>query len=661
MAGHDWIHGPAVNKKTGQVNYFSPSALQLGDMSTEQGCERKYIYAYKEGKKEPETWQQKMGTADHAIVERYLLTGERRFNPRVAKGIHLLPPPGPDLQVEHDMIPRLLDAEGKEISGLHLSPLKVDGIPIVGRIDLMHDRGLNYGSESVEYTHDPEGTIEVLDHKFVGSLRYIKQGHELAKTVQMVVYGKYVFTVVPDVKWVRLSHVYYPTEGTARKSTVRVNKEQIDAFWEEHIVPLVRSIANAAKQPTDLAPANLKACKAFNKLCMHAPYCSAGSQVGLAAHVGQTATSNLLKALKKTPDMALIPGKSLLAHIKQPAKSAPTADAKPDTSAADKAAELAKLKAEEETLKAAKRKASVPSWFDETWKAILSFEKGQPQISGAAAKVYAAYQGHSDPGPNQGFGGTKAADGSDGLSVVNITDPEEFKTLLDELTEAFGGEIQVQDVVMGVVTDVGLVPSDTPEVVLNTSTEVPKTEVQTGLAAIADAAEKTPAKKPRASKKSKAESPTETKPSEETLQPFRDALARDTSGPVTVTEGDQERADSELEVSGLPQITSFNLILDGMVVEGKLPDLAPVVDAFLAILEKQFDVQDVRAGEGPNHPLGFGKWKGVLKASTLAYDGWSAGMWRLDVRGNEVYEEVAQALRQLCRQTGGMWVRGVGR
>lgn len=637
MADNKWIHGSTV--VDGVLRYLSPSGMKLADMSTDQGCARKWYYAYVEGKKEPQTRQQAEGQADHSRVERFLETGERTgLSPRVAKGLHMLPPPGPHLTIEHDMVPTLLDAEGKAVSGLHLAPLKVEGIPIVGRIDLMHDLAQNFGADSVEETRDPEGTVEVADHKFTGRLDYAKKGPELVKDIQMVAYGEYVYTVIPEVKRLRLSHYYYPTNGNAKKATILTDKETIDRYWMEHVHPLVRSIKDYAKEPTaDTVPGNTRACRAFNRECMHATYCKAGMQAALSSLVGQTAAQGLINDFSKTlkqdaqNTMALVPGKSLLAHIKKtPAATATT----------DKEAELAKLKAEE----AAAKLAALVEKYGPVLNAIRTYDKGLPQITGKAAEVYAKV-----------YGGAPTANGA--LADVAISEPEEFDTLLAELAEAFGtptpdDEAEIVTKTPGrlpadVTVSVGLVPDDAPDsvpaVTTTPATTTPATTTPTPVETTAEATPEPEAKKaraPRGSKKAASATPEAT--------PTAPAATAPAPAEPSMVESPKVEASADTKV-----VLYIDTVMDGAAAK----PFAPIVDTCAEALAKRFNLDDCRLGDSQS-PIGFGKWKGALAAMLRDEMPKHPGVYHIDARGNEIYEEAVQAMRDVCRRTGGFTVRG---
>jgi hypothetical protein len=548
----------------------------------------------------------------------------------------MLPPPGPHLQIEHDMVPILWQCgvphEGthgdkcKKKSGLAMAPLTAAGIPVVGRIDLMHDLGTNYGAEGPEDTQDPEGTIEVFDHKFTKDLRYALKGTDMVKNIQMVAYGEYVFRTVPGVQQVRLSHGYYPTNGNAVKRTIRVGREPISRYWVEHVEPLARSIAEAAKETNpDNVKANTKACQAFGRPCMHAEYCSAGMQLGLQAQVGGTAAQALVNILRKPKDpdsMPVTPGKGLLAHIKK----TPAADT------AAREAELAKLKAEEEAAK----KNAYPDWLFGTIQSIETIAQknnlGWPALKGKAQDAYLALAG-------------QVRDAVGALEGVELSDVEEFKTLLAELTDAYG-EIPADETPPA---PVDLLPDDAPVI----ETPPPTTNP---LAAVAAEAEKPKAKRTRGPNKPKVIETTATETKAELTTPSGEAV------PVIRDENPKadaayvEQIKSSPEPTPAKEGTKVHLFVDVSIDGAQFVDFASMVDTLTDAMAKRFGLDDVRVG-GPDSPLGYGKWKGVLSAAIRETD-IPAGTYYIDARGSEIYEEAVQALRQVVKRTGGVYVRG---
>jgi hypothetical protein len=373
----------------------------------------------------------------------------------------------------------------------------------------------------------------------------------------------------------------------------------------------------------------------------------AGLGASLQSQVGGTAASALIQIIKKTKDtndMPLIPGKGLLAHLKKPAD---------DTTARE--AELAKLKAEEE---AAKKKA-VPEWFAETWEAILSYGKGQPQIGGDAAKVYGAFRGY-DHKAGQGYGGT----GELG-DHVSIHDVAQFQELLKDLVDSFG-EPQVTQVAAAdpdptptvAATLAGLLPDDAP--VLDTPSESGAELAAHAEASKALAEKPAPARKPRTTK-AKAGAAVTDAPTKEVSREEATTMAVQDEVPVVRDESPAADAQYVKQIESQPTpapatSTKVNLFVDVLVEGGAFVDFAQMVDSLANAMAQRFNLVDIRTG-GNDSPLGFGKWKGVLSAAIRETD-IPAGTYQIDARGSEVYEEAVQALRQVVKRTGGVYLRG---
>lgn len=302
-----WLHGRAVEK--GVLRFLSVSSLEKGDSSKPNGCLRRWHYQYIGGIKEPPSKAMEAGTKLHEEIAHYLTTGEKTLSSQVMAGLHMIPEPGADLLVEHDIIPAQPDGK----SGLAHAVLKASGVPIVGAIDLIHARGTNKGTTSIEETYDPKGTIEVIDWKTCRTLNHAKTGPDLMKSIQMTGYGKYIFEAEPDAVLVRLSHGYFPSQGTPRKSTIRADRDQIDKSWE-HANRVASSIRDAAKEPNpDLVEANTQACNSFGKECPAKSVCSAVKNNVMSKFVGEILSNTIIPPGNLTKNMS---NNGILAQIK---------------------------------------------------------------------------------------------------------------------------------------------------------------------------------------------------------------------------------------------------------------------------------------------------------------------------------------------------------
>jgi hypothetical protein len=309
-----WLHGRAVLK--GELRFLSVSSLEKGDSSKSTGCLRRWHYQYIGGLKEEQSDAMAKGEKLHAEIAEYLQTGRKVLSSQVMAGMHMIPDPGDDLLVEHDIVPSMPDGT----SGLKHAVLKASGIPIVGAIDLIHARGINKGGSDIEATIDPPGTIEVIDWKTCRTLGNIKQGPELIKSIQMVGYGKYIFDAEPEAKLVRLSHGYFPSQGSPRKTTIRVDRDQIEKSWE-HSNRVASSIRDAAKETNpDLIEANTQACRAYGKDCPALKVCTAAKSRANNQFV-LIPTGNLTKSMSNNGILAQIKAKQANSNLPEPRES----------------------------------------------------------------------------------------------------------------------------------------------------------------------------------------------------------------------------------------------------------------------------------------------------------------------------------------------------
>lgn len=387
-----------------QILYFSASSLTTGDPDSEDGCLRKWWYERVRGMRAPETAAMKVGTQLHAEIEDYLKTGVNGLGSLAMRGKFMLPTPGDDLLIEHDIVVPVyteLTARDFERVGqakeadklrdavlLSDAPLKVHGIPLVGYIDLVHGRGTNQGVTDIEDVQDPENTVEVIDHKTTSKVMYIKTPEVMSKTIQMTIYGKWVTTTMPATEHVRLSHCYYVTKGAhaPRKVTLRVLPEQLDRQWAR-VDRVAGSLVDVARESDpDKVPANTRACSAYGG-CPHRGYCRAGAQESLTNFFGAGA-ENILKRLNKvtTAPVSGAPKKTLLGLKKPATAAAPVAiTAAAEVDPAVMKAALLRLAREEVEA----QYPGIPAAWDE----FLSLGVGHPLLKGELARVVLELRG----------------------------------------------------------------------------------------------------------------------------------------------------------------------------------------------------------------------------------------------------------------------------
>lgn len=292
--------GPAVTADR-DLRYTSVSSIQSFDEEgTDGGCQRKWWGTKVGGWEDPGSVAQERGVKFHAEVEHYYLTGEDVRGPVMRSGAHLLPRRGPDIFIEQafgaaveeeyirgrllvesdplkieSMRRRLAWVEGQLRLPGGTVPLLAGGVPLVGFIDMRHQRGEYVDESGVLRQEEVSGVVEPLDHKTTSSIKdWAKSGTAIANTVQMVGYGVRVAGIVPEIRYVRPSHVYYQTRGalTAKKSTLLVPVADILAKWRR-VDALVDEMRHVARKGAveDVRP-NFNACSTFGG-CPHQEYC----------------------------------------------------------------------------------------------------------------------------------------------------------------------------------------------------------------------------------------------------------------------------------------------------------------------------------------------------------------------------------------------------
>lgn len=367
-------HGSPV--ENGVLRYLSVSALQKADAESGQGCPRRWHYHYIGGLKEPESKAMDRGKRIHTAIEEYLKTGVRPTDPEVLAGMHQIPEPGPDLLIEHPLVPVMPDGS----SGLIHSPLTAGGVPMVGFIDLMHERGTNKGTLDINDSVDGEGVIELIDWKSCKNLDWAKRPGELIETIQMTGYAKYAYTIAPDALGVRISHGYFPLKGRPQKSSARVSRDQVWQAWErvDRLAGYLRGAAGETNP--DNVDANRRACHAFGRPCPAISVCTAGMHNSLASYIGQSAAREFKNALTGVTDNM----PSLLTRLKS--KTDPVVE--PDVQA-----EMVRLQ-KEEALRVQNK--LVLDLCDQLKACGLGF----PTLTGAAAAAATA-AGHTTTGSGE--------------------------------------------------------------------------------------------------------------------------------------------------------------------------------------------------------------------------------------------------------------------
>lgn len=210
--------------KDGQILRLSVSQLEKFI-----ACGRHWYFEAVRGRYPEDTEQSEDGKAGHALVAKYLRTGERPGRVKMGKMVNgaidagLFPAPSPDLIVERRFSGQeQYDSEGKWIT---LDPTKAKlfaaGIPLDGSSDLIYRQ---------------DGIVHVVDHKFTSDINgdWTLSGEDLLNTVQMPGYAIYALTIWPDATMFELRHNYISRKGVASDPrSVVVTVDQIRARWAE--------------------------------------------------------------------------------------------------------------------------------------------------------------------------------------------------------------------------------------------------------------------------------------------------------------------------------------------------------------------------------------------------------------------------------------------
>jgi len=240
-------------------------------------CPRMWWWEYRLDRdkrlKPPKTKALEIGVQHATEAEEYL-KGERsedQLMPLVKKGIHLLPPVGSNILVEH---PWHIDIhKGKAPFDI---PDGFDGVRILGAIDLLDLNAVQ------------DGWIFIDDHKTCKNLKWAKKTEMLAGDIQMNLYGFWVSRVAPRLgilpggKMVRLGWINYPkSDDEAHRVNDVMSRENNIRVITEKVFPAIEGMLDfAAAQGQDDVPANADICKSHFGGCWHgvkASHCNRGN------------------------------------------------------------------------------------------------------------------------------------------------------------------------------------------------------------------------------------------------------------------------------------------------------------------------------------------------------------------------------------------------
>lgn len=651
-------YGHAVSG--GVVNYLSPSAITSADPKSEGGCLRRWWWKYVQKQAEPQRKSQAVGEEMHAQLEAYLRGGGLVLGALALSGKHLLPEPGPDLLIEHDI--------GGGVHGVQNDPwqtasLRVSGIPMIGMIDWGHGRGQWIDNSGTLRDEAPD-TIELGDHKSTISLNYAKTADTLGHTVQMLSYAKWALTRMPTLQNVRLSHIYYVTgkRQPAEKVTLLLPRPEIDRRWE-YVEGVARVLRDTAKLDNeDAVSANTSSCGAYGG-CPHREYCQASkaAQPTLTQIFGTGGANSLLA--KFTEPVAKEPAQmSLIDKLKvkaaDPATAAQTSVgallATPAVATAPVVnlglgGAVAALLADEQAAKAAQKPAPAapppyPIGFPGAVAAINATGLGFPALAGRALAGFMLLFPKADQ--------AAIAVGNGRLTVLGtIEDPADLIAKAAEVVE-YAKAIPAPIVAPAPVPLAGLLAPDAPA-----SNPALAAEPVPGFSS-PEAVAAHEAKRGRGRPKKDAASPPPTSAGFAAVQAAltpAPAPAQSIAIPATVVMYDPVQTApivAKHEPAPIQQAQpGLAIFVNAIPQTSPYESLAPYVDQLCAAMVAHFKLEglvaDIRCAPKSIDQLSFGAWKGALAAFARAQPP-ASGTYVAHSRGNEAIEIVVEALRPAC-------------
>ncbi len=609
----------------GEIRFLSVSSVEKFDPRS-GGCQRKWWYRYIGKVKDAPSKSKDAGIALHDELATYLQTGAKALSSLALSGLHMVPDPGPDLLVE------------QSIGGIKNPLLTADGIPFVGKIDCAHDRGTNKGTDDINDTNDPPGTIELIDWKWKGDgtrLEFFMQPGELINTVQMSGYGVFAARAFPQHTHVRLSHGYFPAKGRKpfKASKLHVIND-CERSWK-YVEGLARSMRVVARETSpERVQGNPNACGAYGG-CVNREYCSTykaiNEQRSLVSLYGEQKENIVMGLLQNLPP-ALQPMQQLSLPLPSPTMQA-------------------QLLAEEtaQRQQAAQTSVGILPGFADAWRAIEQSGRGYPALGGAAAVMRAALVGQS-----LGMGASLQGAGDLG-TIPPLHDPQDIIRLGGELvraqpvaqTQAVAPTAQPAPFVQHVqhyAPPMSILPPDAPA--SNPALAAKPLESVTTAPVMQWAGPNlapppmTPPPAPKKRGRPKASSPA----SVAVQQPV---MAPPPTDVTPVAQATDAGDDLEVFVDAIPNCNFVSL--------------HPYIDTICAALCAKFippgGLADVRCAP-KDGPLGFGGWRGAISAIVREHPP-TSGTYYLDTRGNELALEVAEAMRTHCEKVGALYVRGV--
>jgi hypothetical protein len=656
--GRDESIGPAqVSVWEGELLYSSPSSITKYDPGSYGGCPARWHFDKVQGLEEADTAATMTGKAEHGQIETYLLGGEKALSRIVMAAAQFIPEPGDGLMIEQ---------------GIASTQMTLAGVRIVGYQDVVNLRGEYIDTVGVLRKENEPGTFESLDWKTTGNMANAKNGPQLAATPQMTVYAESLFRDF-GARFARLSHVCMKTKGApdAQKSTIVVTPEE-NAPRVARLEGLIRSMRDTAREP-DVAKVekNHSSCNAYNKTCDYAARCPRSaadkliSILGGQAKKGPSDVSNLKNLLRMKSGVTTPPANETPAPAAPAAPPPPLDDAPPKDPLLRKAWLQAQLDKEEQAAKAP------PSLklFDP--REVERLPSGtQVQLYGAAAAAYA--------GPNvktvaTGLGQLAKL----GFGIAETTEQATIKAT-DPYRKVPPSDVPESDPVKAALP----VPAETIPTLPPVVQEAAKAHAELAAGTPAPVTGQEEEDEEPALEEEQESAPAQAEPTP-TLAPERLTELATAAG-VTVPELSQvqklesppaaekpkrgrpakpkdepAQAPPASQAAPTTSVINYTVFVDAQLLEAPGPvaggDLDGYVQAKCDQLAAAHGVFDIRAAsEGP---LAFSRWKGYLDALIKAEPP-SPGVYTYQTFGDELRTIAANALRQVVRTMGGVYVRG---
>lgn len=619
-------NGPSV--VYGKLMWTSASGITTADPQSYGGCLRRWWYEKVDGRESPETEAMRGGTALHSDIEHHLKTGESLKLPLALAGRIFVPTPGDNLLIEKP---------------IHF--VARNGVHIFGHVDLYNLRQ-NYIDEEGVLQADPAWSMEVKDWKTTSSWAYTKSREELADNIQLNTYSEAGFRMWPDLEWSRHTHVYFLTKGRPQSKlvTIRRSRDEVAARWSyaESVIDTMAAVAG--EKNAERVPGIAKACNAYRG-CPHRGYCSVAQTNSLDSLYSKIAGDIVADNQQRNSSMGLLSSNPQILQVS------------PEDQRAQLLAEEARMR--QQVAAAQSDNAQLLA----ACQRILQANSGFPALTGNAAQAYAKAGGQS-VAPGFAYPGQMAPPGSKrSLHALPLSEVAHIFQLADELdAERAGSAPQTPPFPSGNPT-----PAEPPvaaPVAPIGNTAAPAVAIlppdapvsQPALAAVAPKSDTPPVEEKPAEAKRRGRPP-KAKTEDQLIASAEKGLL------PAPAEAPHEAADEPHEAH-VPTGAGFCVLVNARA-ETPTKSLAGYVDFINKELATRYCVdsagkptlQDVRCAP-KDSPLAFGGWPGAVRALVKAMPP-PAGAYHLDTFNDGLNEAVADGLRVVVAEAGGLYVRGV--